>query len=451
MPSMIKSTELAFLNVPLYSELPTAVDLFVNAVNGNEAQAILDILMPTFYNGVNQNLHTTTQGVTVQYSKDGKTWGDAPEVKNADLSYLEVVLGALDSIAPLLENHSDLKDILEPFAEPLEKIMNSLVYVKVTRGTTTSYGVVAPIVLPREFIVEYKNSQLNFAPGKNLTSKDVLEAKAINGYEALSSALNTYAKGVYDEDKKSQYDDVSRIIDTVISALGLLKTEKAGFCDADKAYAEKFVEKYFSLKNMPTTGKDNKLVFAKNVKIDFNALLADMKTDAELVTFLNNYDLLPEIMMLDLSSLEELPLGAQIDLSTFITSLGSQQVVVNTDVVKLLKSLLGLVDTGVLSTATVNFDKDFTQITAKNVTKKFHVKKAKTLAKKKTFKFKATTDYGTLEFKKLSGNKKITVRDDGKITVKKGLKKGTYTVRVKVSVPEAGKYVKKSVKVKIVK
>ena len=68
----------------------------------------------------------------------------------------------------------------------------------------------------------------------------------------------------------------------------------------------------------------------------------------------------------------------------------------------------------------------------KAVTKSFKAKKkTKKLAKKKTFKLSATADFGTVLFKKVSGNAKITVSSAGKVTVKKGLKKGTYNVKVK--------------------
>ena len=40
---------------------------------------------------------------------------------------------------------------------------------------------------------------------------------------------------------------------------------------------------------------------------------------------------------------------------------------------------------------------------------------------------------GRLSYKKASGNKKITInKTTGKVTVKKGLKKGTYKMKVKV-------------------
>ena len=48
---------------------------------------------------------------------------------------------------------------------------------------------------------------------------------------------------------------------------------------------------------------------------------------------------------------------------------------------------------------------------------------------------------GTLSYKKLSGNSAITVNSKtGKVTVKKGVKKGTYTAKIKVSAAAKGNY-----------
>ena len=57
-------------------------------------------------------------------------------------------------------------------------------------------------------------------------------------------------------------------------------------------------------------------------------------------------------------------------------------------------------------------------------------KKTKAFAKAKAFKI--TGAKGTVTFKKSKGNKKIAVSSKGKVTVTKGLKKGTYKVKVKV-------------------
>ena len=48
---------------------------------------------------------------------------------------------------------------------------------------------------------------------------------------------------------------------------------------------------------------------------------------------------------------------------------------------------------------------------------------------------------GKLSYKTTSGNKNITVNaKTGKLTVKKGSKKGTYKVKVKISAAAAGNY-----------
>ena len=59
-------------------------------------------------------------------------------------------------------------------------------------------------------------------------------------------------------------------------------------------------------------------------------------------------------------------------------------------------------------------------------------KKAQALAVSKVIKF-SKKGQGTLTYAKSSGNKKIAInKKTGKVTVKKGLKKGTYKVKVKV-------------------
>ena len=73
-------------------------------------------------------------------------------------------------------------------------------------------------------------------------------------------------------------------------------------------------------------------------------------------------------------------------------------------------------------------------VKAKTVKVKFSKlkKKAQTLAVSKVVKF-TKKGQGTLTYAKSSGNKKITVnKKTGKVTIKKGLKKGTYKVKVKI-------------------
>ncbi|MBR0397322.1 MAG: hypothetical protein IJI10_03540 [Eubacterium sp.] len=85
-------------------------------------------------------------------------------------------------------------------------------------------------------------------------------------------------------------------------------------------------------------------------------------------------------------------------------------------------------------------------------TKKLKASKLK--KKKQTFKLKAKINgKGKVTFKKVSGNKKITISKAGRVTVKKGLKKGTYKVKVKVSIAATGNYkaasATKTIKIKV--
>ena len=76
-------------------------------------------------------------------------------------------------------------------------------------------------------------------------------------------------------------------------------------------------------------------------------------------------------------------------------------------------------------------------------------KKSQKITKAKAFTVKNAK--GTVSFKKVKGNSKITVSKTGKITVKKGLKRKTYTITVKVtdSGNDLYKPVTKTVKLKI--
>ena len=72
-------------------------------------------------------------------------------------------------------------------------------------------------------------------------------------------------------------------------------------------------------------------------------------------------------------------------------------------------------------------------VTAKKVTAK--AKKKTTVKADKAFEVKDAK--GKVSFYKLSGNAKVTVKSDGKVVVKKGLKKGK-TYKVKVLVVDEG-------------
>ena len=77
--------------------------------------------------------------------------------------------------------------------------------------------------------------------------------------------------------------------------------------------------------------------------------------------------------------------------------------------------------------------------------------KVKSKAQKLAVKFKASGG-GKVAYKaaKAAGGK-VKIAKNGKVTVAKGTKKGTYTLKVKVTAPETGKYAKttKTVKLKI--
>ena len=74
------------------------------------------------------------------------------------------------------------------------------------------------------------------------------------------------------------------------------------------------------------------------------------------------------------------------------------------------------------------------KVKAKTVKVKFSKlkKKAQKLKVTKVVKF-TKKGQGTLTYKKVKGNKKITInKKNGKVTIKKGLKKGTYKVKIKI-------------------
>lgn len=75
--------------------------------------------------------------------------------------------------------------------------------------------------------------------------------------------------------------------------------------------------------------------------------------------------------------------------------------------------------------------------------------KASTL-EKKNLSFKLTvTRRGTAKITYTTNNKKITVSSKGKVTLKKGLKKGTYKITIKVRETKRYKSASKTIKVKV--
>lgn len=81
-------------------------------------------------------------------------------------------------------------------------------------------------------------------------------------------------------------------------------------------------------------------------------------------------------------------------------------------------------------------------IQAKGSTKSIKYSLLKTQNKTYTAKnaFTVTKNQGKLTYAKTKGNSKITVSSAGKVTVKKGLKRGTYAVKVKITAAGNTKY-----------
>ncbi len=90
--------------------------------------------------------------------------------------------------------------------------------------------------------------------------------------------------------------------------------------------------------------------------------------------------------------------------------------------------------TGTTLEASYTIKKASNTMTAKGKTvtvKKAKVaKKTQTITAKKAFTVSKAN--GKVSYKKSNGNKKIKVSSTGKVTVKKGLKKGTYKIKVKI-------------------
>jgi hypothetical protein len=117
---------------------------------------------------------------------------------------------------------------------------------------------------------------------------------------------------------------------------------------------------------------------------------------------------------------------------------------------------IGLAKVGVPdSTMTLEITKIANKVNFASKTTIYHIKKAKKLKKAKSFPLKATATKGEVKFVKISGTKKLKINESGKVTVKKGLKKGTYKIQVKAYVDGTANYASaeqiQTIKVKIKK
>jgi hypothetical protein len=131
-----------------------------------------------------------------------------------------------------------------------------------------------------------------------------------------------------------------------------------------------------------------------------------------------------------------------------------------------LNAALAKNDTAAIKTATTNLNnavakakqpapapaKSASKITFSTKSKSIKASKVKKKAQKFQIKIKKTGN-GKVTYKKSSGSKKLSVSKSGKITVKKGTKKGTYKIKVKATIAETSTYKKatksQTIKVKV--
>ena len=87
-------------------------------------------------------------------------------------------------------------------------------------------------------------------------------------------------------------------------------------------------------------------------------------------------------------------------------------------------------------------------VVCKTKMKKGKTKKAKYFKASEVIKVKNAK--GTVSYSKYEGSNRITISDTGKLKVKKGTKKGKYTIKVEVTAQGTSKYISGSNKVYIV-
>jgi hypothetical protein len=143
------------------------------------------------------------------------------------------------------------------------------------------------------------------------------------------------------------------------------------------------------------------------------------------------------------------------DLNVLVNTYGDNKIAVEPGTYILVATANNANYTIEVVTATLKINKKAQKVKSITPSKKTYKASKKTgkLAKNKTFNLKAKTS-GTsaakVTFSKVSGNKKFTVTKAGKVTVKKGLKKGTYTLKVKAT-KAATKHYAKATKTKSIK
>jgi hypothetical protein len=143
------------------------------------------------------------------------------------------------------------------------------------------------------------------------------------------------------------------------------------------------------------------------------------------------------------------------DLNVLVNTYGDNKIAVEPGTYTLVATANNANYTIEVVPATLKINKKAQKVKSITPSKKTYKASKKTgkLARKKTFNLKAKTS-GTsaakVTFSKVSGNKKFTVTKAGKVTVNKGLKKGTYTLKVKAT-KAATKHYAKATKTKSIK
>ncbi len=93
-------------------------------------------------------------------------------------------------------------------------------------------------------------------------------------------------------------------------------------------------------------------------------------------------------------------------------------------------------------------EQELSAVVKKNGTQKYSVKASKLKNASKTFKIKVTKK-GNMKVRYSTNSKKIKVNKNGKVTLKKGLKKGTYTIKVTTGASKNYKANQTPIKIKV--
>jgi hypothetical protein len=251
----------------------------------------------------------------------------------------------------------------------------------------------------------------------------------------VKMSMDRYPKGTVENGKLFLGAD-NFTIEKFPIAMGFLQKQlKAEYGKYDKASLEAAVKNLFMYSNNAPDAKD-----AIAQVVDKYGVVVGLFTDA------GKGDLYADI--------DRTALAADAALSEAVKNYSFDDIYVTEE--GDLALARGLAKVGV---PCISMELEITQIANKvnfaSKTKIYHVKKAKKLKKAKSFQLKATATTGDVKFVKIGGTSKLKVSSTGKVTVKKGTKKGTYKIQVKAYVDGTANYASadqvQTIKVKIKK